>query len=437
MKNCKIIPDLAPDINHTNSPTIVIAGGGLAGVAAALVAARLGAKVVILEKTGTLGGLATSGMVPMFAPRTDGSRDLSRGICSELVEEMCKRMGIQVTLFWQTLNPEVLKSVIDDKILAEKNITVFFEVFLSDVEVEDGVIKSLVVSTNSGPKKIAGEIFIDATGDGVLSYLANANCLVGDDENHVVMSPTLCVQYGNINWEKFYAAKRPAREYWYDLCDKNLAPLPERHFVGMQQTDATSGVGNLGHIYGANPLDSQSLTNCYFEGRKIAKIIHKFYVEHVPGFENSVLICSAPMLGIRETRRVECDYYMTLQDYMGRATFADEIGRYNYPIDIHASSKNSEEQQNVNLELSKSQMGPNESYGIPYRALLVKNFKNLMVAGRHISSDRYIQSSIRVMPGCCITAQAAGIAAAMAIQNHCELRAVDIVELQHKLKTIS
>ena len=145
------------------------------------------------------------------------------------------------------------------------------------------------------------------------------------------------------------------------------------------------------------------------------------------------LVATGAILGIRETRRIMGDYVLNLNDFNNRASFDDEIGRYSYPVDIHAGKADKESYMKFHKEHTTLRYGKGESYGIPYRSLLVKGFSNLLTAGRCISTDRYMQSSIRVMPGCYITGQAAGTAAAIAAQKDTDTRGIDIRELQRKL----
>ena len=135
---------------------------------------------------------------------------------------------------------------------------------------------------------------------------------------------------------------------------------------------------------------------------------------------------------MRETRRIRGEYRLTIEDYKKRAVFEDEIGRCCYPVDIHSSTTDSEEQAQVVKTIEATRFKKGESYGIPYRALIPAGIANLLVPGRAISSDRPIQSSIRVMPPCFVTGQAAGIAATLAA-GQSDVRAVDTAVLQQRL----
>ena len=152
------------------------------------------------------------------------------------------------------------------------------------------------------------------------------------------------------------------------------------------------------------------------------------------GLENARLAETAALRGVRETRRIAGDYEMTLDDYLRRAVFSDEIGRYAYPIDIHPSSADKAAYERHRDEFDRLyRYKRGESYGIPYRILCAKGVENLLVAGRCVSTDQKVQASIRVMPACYVMGQAVGFAAAMAAQGDGDVHAVDVKTLQMKL----
>ncbi len=415
---------------------IVISGGGPAGVAAALAAARRGYRVLLLEQTGTLGGLATSGLVPTFAPSTDGERFLYGGIYEEIDRELCRRMGVECKpASWQAIDAEIMKRLLDDLVEAA-GVRVLFGVKVCEAEVDDGRIRALWAATAQGIRRITGKQFIDATGDGMLAMLAGAEFEYGDKAGNT-MSPTLCAQFANIDYRKYEEAYRNGnsdRAIWHRMLQAGTAPLIEHHFVCMTRMSPATATSNLGHIYGCNVFDPDDLTRGYREGRRVVRTFETFYREHVPGFENAVLVSTASLLGVRETRRIRGEYRMTFDDYRNRADFTDEIGRCCYPVDIHSSSLDSEEQKRVEQVLAATRFKHGESYGIPYRAMIPVGLRNLLVPGRALSSDREIQSSIRVMPPCFVTGQAAGIAAGMVQEE--DVRSVDIAALQAALREL-
>ncbi len=411
---------------------IVVVGGGPSGFAAALAAARQGSKVLVLEQSTMFGGLGTAGLVPMFAPTSNGERMVYGGIFEEINLEMCRRMNVEPWQeFWQAINPEILKRLLDEK-AEEAGIRFVFGAKVCEAEVGSGRIGAVLAATSMGLKRVTGRMFIDATGDALLASLAGAEFEFGD-ENGRTMSPTLCAQFSNIDFDAYFAAIRAGvsdRSIWQKMTEEGTAPLREHHFVCMKPVTKVSATSNLGHIYGIDTLDEFELTRGYVEGRRIARTMEEFYRRHVPGFQNFELLATASLLGVRETRRIRGEYRMTVEDFRRRAVFDDEIGRCCYPVDIHSGSTNAEEQKRVERVLEETRFKRGESYGIPYRAMIPQGLANLLVPGRALSADRAIQSSLRVMPPCFVTGQAAGVAAGLADGD---VRSVDTVQLRSRL----
>ena len=210
----------------------------------------------------------------------------------------------------------------------------------------------------------------------------------------------------------------------------------DRHIPGIQWTDPKRGIGggNIGHVYRVDARDERSLTDAMLEGRRTVREFERYYREYLHGYENMHLCYTADLLGIRESRRIVGDYILTGTDFVARASFEDEVGRYAYPVDIHAMKPDNASFAAFEKEYHTLRYSVGESYGIPYRALIPKGLTNVLTAGRCVSTDRRMQASIRVMPGCFITGQAAGVAAALAVDKSGEVRAVATDVLQDKLR---
>ena len=426
------------DVPVLNRSEIVIAGAGPAGIAAGLAAARLGKKVTLVEQSGTPGGLGTAGLVPAVICQSDGVQMLAGEICRSIVEECCSRMGIpEMNPMWQEVDPEIMKRIYDRRIL-EAGIRLYYGVKAVETEVEERRIGALIVSTPRGLRKIEGELFLDCTGDAAVAALAGVPFHKGD-ENGDTMAPTLCVQFSNVDIAAYRASiaeNGNDLDIWHRLLKAGKAPLDEHHFVGVCTYGNGSASGNLGHIYGVDTLNEEDLTRCYVRGREIAELYHRFYREHVPGFAKCDLVQTAPLLGVRESRRIDGIYRLNYADYESRASFPDEIGRFAYPVDIHASQADPEAQRRVEENIQKTRYRPGENYGIPYRALVPRGIDNLLVAGRCISTDRAMQSSVRVIPGCMLTGQAAGAAATLSLDRGCSSAEVPVGELQERIRRI-
>jgi len=216
------------------------------------------------------------------------------------------------------------------------------------------------------------------------------------------------------------------------------------------------GPGTVGfnalHIFGKNPLVQKDMSEAYIRGREMAEIYRAALKKHFPeAFANACLVQTGSLMGVRESRRIIGDYVLTAKDYDDRRTFPDEIGRNCYIIDKHDKLEPEEPgEEPLSIKYYRATPGdkvrqfheytdhafykPGESHGIPYRCLTPKGLKNVLAAGRIISCERTVQSSIRVMPPCFVTGEAAGAAASMAAADRQDVHAVNVDELRRRLK---
>lgn len=409
---------------------ICVVGAGPAGIAAALTAARDGKKVFIVESQGCFGGAATSAFVPAFMPFHNGGEFLAGGIGKEIHDTCADDPDVLKRLKQVGINFEKLKRTYDRLITNEPNIEFLFFTNLIDVIVKNGIVECIIVSAKSGIYAISAKMFVDGTGDGDLCVMAGADYEKGD-ENGDVMPSTLCSIWYNIEWED--------RHFGHNVkIDEALADgvftQQDRHVPGIWRSNKDTGGGNIGHEYGVDSTDEMQLTKAMVSGRKRILEYKKYYNDYVKkGFDYASPLLTAPTLGIRESRRIVGEYVLNIDDYVNRANFSDEIGRFAYNVDIHASNDSKEAFAEFAEDMKKYAYKSGESYGIPYRCLIPKNLKNVYVAGRCVSTDKKVQSSIRVMPGCFITGQAAGMAASIAIENQVDTINVNIKELQSRL----
>jgi hypothetical protein len=212
-----------------------------------------------------------------------------------------------------------------------------------------------------------------------------------------------------------------------------LFTIPDRGLPGMWPVAESRGSGNIGHTFGVDGTDERSVTEALVWGRKLVTEYERYYKQFLPGFERIELAGTGSLLGLRESRRIMGDYVLTLDDYLRRAVFADEIGRYAYTIDIHASRPNDKPGDSATSPFHTLRYKKGESYGIPYRILTPRTLHNALVAGRCVSVDRSVHGSIRVMPGCFITGQACGVAAALCAGEGCDTRGIAVKDVQQSL----
>lgn len=410
---------------------VFIAGGGPAGVAAAYGAAKMGKTVFLAEKNGSFGGMGTTGLVACFCTFTDNLNFLAGGFGKEVHDAIFgEDQALKYGFFPYPV--EKLKKLYDD-MMVKAGIKFSFFTTLVDVEAKDGRVESVILAAKSGLFAVKAKIYIDCTGDGDLSAWAGAVTEFGD-ENGVAMPATLCSLWDGIDSQKPRVSQASLLDKAYQ---DGIFRVDDPQITGLIESESERSIrgGNIGHCFEVDARDEISLTQAMLWGRTNMLEYERYYREYLGGrYENMYLCYTADVLGVRESRRVIGDYVLCKQDYIDRSVFDDEIGRYSYPIDIHAMSPGKEAFE-AHVNQFKVRYGVGESYGIPYRTLVPKGLSNVLTAGRCVSTDHSMQASIRVMPGCFITGQAAGVAAALAAEKE-ETRSIKISELQEKIVSI-
>ena len=428
---------------------IVVCGGGPAGVAAALSAARNGAKTLLIERMGFCGGSATAMQVPALAPFSDRTKAITRGIGWEVLVEHARRLGRPVPdpdvyavpqdlgrMDWAPIDVETLKRIYDD-LLEAAGVAALYHTFVPALI---GNIDALVLANKSGLSLARGTVFIDATGDADLAARAGCPFEMGDDDGKT-QGATLCFTIaGGSRTAYLEYVNRTGDGYLKALVERARAEgnflLPDASLVGLSFKDESTAGCNLGHVYGVDATDSQSVSLGEREGRKIAAILGEFIRRYVPGQENARIVSTGPHLGIRESRRIVGDYRLTLGDYLSCRSFPDEIARSAYFIDLHAATTQAAARAKSVSDGQKTSasLPPGRSHGIPYRCLLPQGVKNLLVAGRSLSAERAVQGAARIMPVCFAMGQAAGLAASMALELGGDVRAIDTDILRERLR---
>ncbi len=405
---------------------ICVVGGGPAGTAAGVVAARDGAKVMIIEAHGFFGGAGTASLVPGFMQFTNGLDFMAGGFGKEIYD------ATKLPFDGLGIDAELLKRTYDNKV-KDSGADFLFHTTMIDVITTGDHVEYIIVAAKSGVYAIKAKVYIDATGDGDLCVWAGAPYKFGD-ENGKVMPSTLCSSWINVDWSRVVHSpdnREVGRAY-----DDGIFTQEDYHMPGMWRTGENTAGGNIGHCYGIDATDERSLTDGMILGRKLIPEFEVYYRNYIKyGYENTRAICSGSYLGIRESRRIIGDYILSVDDFINKANFTDEIGRYSYPIDVHPEL-GKENYSAFLKEHTSLNLGKGESYGIPYRSLIPQKLSNVLVSGRCISTDKKMQSSVRVMPGCYITGQACGMAASMAAKSTSEVRDIDVKKLQDKLVAI-
>lgn len=402
---------------------VIVVGGGPGGCTAAIAAAREGAKVLLIEATGQLGGMGTAGMVPAWCPFSDGKKIIYRGLAERIFNESKKGVPHEPKgkLDWVNINPEYLMRVYD-RMVTESGASVLFFSRVAAVEKSaDDTVDAIIVANQLGLTAFRAKIFVDATGNGDLSVWAGATYM----KSGVLQDSTLCFALANVNGDKYYGGlhsdnkQSPIHKV---VGPDGKYPLTGHHFC-MNLIGPNVVQFNAGHIH-ADTTDPRSVTEAMMTGRQVAQQYLEACKEACPEiFGNAFVVKTASLLGMRDGRRIVGDYVFTKEDWNARRTFEDEIGRNSYYLDVHKSG------------FKPVHYKKGDSHGIPYRCLTPKGLRNVLTAGRCISTDEEAFGSLRVMPPCLVTGEAAGAAAAIAIQqSRCDVHAVDVQYLRKRLR---
>ena len=350
---------------------VMVVGGGPAGCCAAAAAAREGAKTLLVEATGCLGGMGTGGLVPSWMTFGDGEKLVIRGL-AERVFSACKQgmPHVDAQLQGSAIDAELLKRIYDDLVI-DAGAEVLFNTQMAAVEMgEPGDVATLLLCNKEGLTAYRAKVYVDCTGDGDLAAWAGAEFAQGDESGEL-MPATHCFMLTNVD-EYAYRYGPPL---WPEtitaiLQSGNYPDIPDMHFCRDFLGPRTVGF-NAGHLWDVDNTDPRSVSRALMQGRKIAKALRDALAEHHPAFANAFLAATASLMGVRETRRIIGDYVLDIDDFLARRSFADEICRNAYPVDIHTAKNEIDASRAGRLDVmgryENYQTG--ESHGIPYRCL--------------------------------------------------------------------
>ena len=403
---------------------LAVIGGGFAGVAAALAAARGGAKVLIVEKSNCLGGAAVNCLVNPFMPywtEIDGKRvDLSAGIFKEIRD----RLEANHAMSGKSFLEEELKYILNEMV-AEANIDLLFHAYIFRAEKCDERIVSVTVATKCGEMQIEADYFIDATGDAQLAYLAGCPTVLGREPDHLCQPMTLCFRVGNVDVEKFYASRERLKIAHAQSLESGELINPRENILVFKTPIHNVLHFNTTRVVRKNPTSPEEVTEAEVLARKQVYEIYDFMKKHADGLENSFLMMTAAEIGVRESRMIVGNYVLTENDCKSCVKFEDAIAACNYDIDIHNPE---------GTGTSHYYFPAGAYYTIPYRSLIPQNVNNMLVAGRCISSDHGAQASYRIMPVVCCIGEAAGSAIGLAARGGYSVRDINPKDLQSVLK---
>jgi hypothetical protein len=447
----KTIREPARDVKIYHEADVVVVGGGPGGIGAAISAARSGAKTILVERYGHLGGMATGGQVLMVPQVFAGVEPWKMvGVCQEMIDR-CDEMGgclhpskkevgstdPKIVKAWALrtfgmfgdkirysayFDQEILKCAFNDMV-EEAGVKMLFHSWASRAIVNKNKVEGITFESKSGHQAIMGKVIIDTTGDGDLFPSAGAAYDENNDPTLRSSQLALVFRVGNVDIFKFTKLRTedPAKfkelkekmdAIWSDEFKAALNPGTMNPFHLVPQATPRADVIWVNNwIRGKNPTNVDDLTWVEINMRKAMRTWFKFVKSNLPGYENAFIIDTASQIGTRGSRRLVGEYTITKDDLTSNKVHEDTVVMF-------ARMSRTEE---------------NATNYFPYRALVPKKIDGLLTAGRSFSSDPYSNNFSNLIPHCIATGQAAGTAAALAVKNKIEPRAVNYKTLQKKL----
>lgn len=409
----------------------MVIGGGFAGTAAAISAARTGISVLLVKKSNSLGGAASLNLVNPFMPnRTkltvdDKKKDfnISRGLFAEIVDRLLGKAVFEKTPSC-AFKEEYLKLILN-RIATDAGVDLLFHSYLIGAKARNNRVYSVSVANKSGIQDIEADYFVDATGDADLAVMAGFPYRLGREDDGLCQPMTLCFRVVNVNRAKFEKSRHKINELYNEFKKQGkIKNLREDVLVFSSIADNVLHF-NSTKIIKRNPVDVFDLTKAEIEAREQVFELFKFLKENIDGFQKADIISTASEIGVRESRMIDGEYILTEDDLVACRTFEDSIALGNYDIDIHNPEGSG---------TSHYYFPEGKYYTVPYRTLIPKSSKNLLVAGRCISVTHKAQASVRIMPIVCCLGEAAGMAVSIAKKDNVYVGEIDVQLLRKQLK---
>lgn len=397
---------------------VVVVGGGPGGLGAAVMAARAGARTMLVERYGQLGGMAVSGEVHPFMLNHANGRSLDGPVYTEWVARMRHYLPAGSPNA-RLRSPECLDGsdrAIDknlamlaaEDLCLEAGVVLRYHHTLVGARCRERHVESVHVHSKSGFGTFKGRVFIDATGDGDLAAACGCRTACGGPSG-ACQPMTLCFKLSCIDRARIPSREAINRAY-REACARGEIDCPRENVLSFKWMQPDVLHFNTTRIIKHSGVDGIALSDAEIEGRRQLRQFLTFFRRAIPGFEQARLFSVAHHVGVRETRRVIGRQMLTRDAFFSRFKCPDAIARVAYAIDIHNPDGSGTEMET---------MPPGDWYEIPYGCIVAADSDNLLIAGRPISVDHALHSSMRVMPSSCSIGQAAGMAAALAVKQAC------------------
>lgn len=416
---------------------VIVVGGGPAGIGAAVSAARLGKSTLIVEATNALGGAINNMQVmPIMAYYTPVNNPnegamLVRGVFEEIVNrhsDLVNELEGEGKFYAKPpmfrFSDEYMKILLP-RMVKEAGAEILYHAKMISCEAQDNRVKSITVTAKSELITLTADVFIDCTGDAELAYLAGFPTRLGREGDRLCQPMTLCFRVGNVDVKTFFENAKAMQIKYKECQASGEITNPRENVLVFHTLSPTTLHFNTTRVVKRNPVDPWDMTLAEEEAREQVYQMFRFLRKYVKGCENATLLSSAAHIGVRESRMIDGEYLLTREDLIANRKFEDGICACNYDIDIH----------NPEGSGTSHYFFPDwEYYTIPYRCLVPKNSQNLLVAGRCISSDHDAQASYRVIPFATALGEAAGVAAAVALDGGTSVKDADVGAILTQLR---
>lgn len=427
---------------------VVVVGGGVTGVVAALAASRAGAKTILLESRTFVGGNATTGLC-LHSFLTRDRRQVVFGMAQEIVDRLIAVGGsvghVPYDGFVSAVTPvdgDIFR-ITSTEMLAEAGVQIIYGCNVIEAAAQGGHVEHLTVAVKGGLRRVQANAFIDATGDGDVAAYAGATVRRGDSKSGKMQPISMLMRFFNVDTRRIaneIGEVNPAMtskdggepfpvyfngtfSKWNDIIrEENVFPNDD-HKVFFNTVWPDQINVNTSAVFNVDGTDPLALSKATIALTQQVRKAGEFLKKHVPGFEDGYYI-PAIFAGVRETRNVLCAYEIQDDDVLSGAKFDDTIGEICFPVDIHDPDTG---------QASFYDIGGDGSFDVPYRSLIPKGFSNLLVAGRCISATSFAHGATRNMAPCMVTGQAAGVAAARSIRTNSMTAELDVEGLQEEL----
>lgn len=402
---------------------VIVAGAGPSGIAAALSAAKNGAKTLLIESLGSVGGMSTTGLMSHFT----GS------VKSEIYQEIIDR-AFEKNMYknsWNyTIDPELLKNTYYE-MLNEAGVEVLLYTLVYDAIMEKNMVVGIKTVSKSGKQAFMAKVVIDCTGDGDVAYRTGAEFFLGRESDNKMQPATLMFKVGGVDTERavflasFESKYETSRGELQALAKEHL-PFPAGHVLLYKTTVPGVVTCNMTNCIDIDGTKAEDLTRAELVCRSQMEPIVDFLREYVPGYEECYIISAASLIGIRETRHFKGVKQINERDILEARVFEDWVVRdafFNF--DVHNITGASLDKTGVQHEFKQK-----NGYTIPYGCMVPEKIDGLLLSGRNISGTHMAHSNFRAMPICVGIGEACGIAASVAIKKDIKLREVSAIDIQ-------